>query len=115
MELRCVAGVSLEFYSGMGGGLRKSKSGASFRVEHARAMCGAIMEKTVVRTINEVFYNVVERTLDQVLLYKTKQAWTPMSTAELYSKVVGTARALTSFGVGMGDRVAILSENRPEW
>jgi long-chain acyl-CoA synthetase len=72
------------------------------------------MEKNV-RTINDVFYAVVERQLDQVLLYKTKDTWTPMSTAQLYSAVVNTARSLTRFGVGPGDRVAILSENRPEW
>ena len=39
----------------------------------------------------------------------------PVSSAELYRGVVGVARALESWGVGKGDRVAILSENRPEW
>jgi long-chain acyl-CoA synthetase len=41
--------------------------------------------------------------------------WVPISSTEIYRSVVGVARALESWGVGKGDRVAILSENRPEW
>ncbi len=37
------------------------------------------------------------------------------SSRELYRDVVGVARALQSWGIREGDRVAILSENRPEW
>lgn len=72
------------------------------------------MEKNV-KTINDVFYTIVEHNLDRVLMYKTNHAWKPMSAAELYRNVVGVARALSAFGVEAGDRVAILSENRPEW
>ena len=35
--------------------------------------------------------------------------------AQIYSSTVGVARALAIWGIGQGDRVAILSENRPEW
>ena len=41
--------------------------------------------------------------------------WVPISSSELYRNVVGLARAFESWGIGKGDRVAILSENRPEW
>jgi len=66
-------------------------------------------------TINDVFYSVVERDLDRVMLYKQTVKWIPVSSRELYRNVIGTARTLTQWGIGKGDRVAILSENRPEW
>jgi long-chain acyl-CoA synthetase len=67
------------------------------------------------RTLNELFYAVVERNLDQVMLFKRKVNWNPISSRDLYRYVLGTARALRSWGIVAGDRVAILSENRPEW
>ena len=68
-----------------------------------------------IRTINEVFYSVVERNLDRVLTIRRHGKWISISSRELYRDVVGVARALRSWGIGEGDRVAILSENRPEW
>jgi long-chain acyl-CoA synthetase len=68
-----------------------------------------------VRTINELFYSVVERNLDRVMLFKRKLSWHGISSAELYRNVVGVAKALEGWGIGKCDRVAILSENRPEW
>ena len=67
------------------------------------------------RTINDIFFSVVERDHERVMLYKQGQEWLPISARELYRKVVGTARALDAWGIGHGDHVAILSENRPEW
>lgn len=49
------------------------------------------------------------------MLQKRASGWLPISSAEIYRGVVGVARALESWGVRKGDRVAILSENRPEW
>lgn len=68
-----------------------------------------------IRTINEVFYAVVERNLQCAILFKRKIKWLPISSQELYRDVVGTSRTLASWGIAKGDRVAILSENRPEW
>ncbi|MFB3916521.1 MAG: long-chain fatty acid--CoA ligase [Terriglobales bacterium] len=68
-----------------------------------------------IRTINEVFYAVVERNLDHAILFKRKIKWIPISSQELYRDVVGTARTLESWGVSKGERIGILSENRPEW
>jgi long-chain acyl-CoA synthetase len=67
------------------------------------------------KTINDVFCSVVERNHDRVMLYKQAVKWIPVSSRELYRDVIGTARTLASWGIGWGDRVAILSENRPEW
>ncbi|HYG99293.1 MAG TPA: long-chain fatty acid--CoA ligase [Terriglobales bacterium] len=67
------------------------------------------------QTINEVFYEVVERNLPRATVFKRTVTWTAASSRELYRNVVGVAKSLRSWGIGPGDRVAILSENRPEW
>jgi long-chain acyl-CoA synthetase len=66
-------------------------------------------------TINQVFYAAIERNLDRQMLFKQTIQWISISASELYRDVAGTARSLTAWGIGKGDRVAILSENRPEW
>jgi long-chain acyl-CoA synthetase len=68
-----------------------------------------------IHTVNEVFFEFVKRDLDRAMLYKKGVTWTPISSREVYRNVVGVARALQSWSIGKGDRVAILSENRPEW
>jgi long-chain acyl-CoA synthetase len=68
-----------------------------------------------VKTINEVFYSVVERHQDRAMLYKQTVKWIPIASRELYRDAVGVANSLRQWGIGKGDRVAILSENRPEW
>ncbi|HYA24047.1 MAG TPA: long-chain fatty acid--CoA ligase [Terriglobales bacterium] len=67
------------------------------------------------RTINDIFFSLVERDLDRVMLYKQGSQWLPISSRQLYQHVIGIARSLRASGIGPGDRVAILSENRPEW
>jgi long-chain acyl-CoA synthetase len=66
-------------------------------------------------TLNDVFFAAIERNLDRVMLYRDAGKWLPISSSDLLRNVVGTARALQEFGIHRGDRVAILSENRPEW
>ena len=67
------------------------------------------------RTLNEIFFNVVERDVPRLMLWKRAEEWVPVSTAELYAQVAATANALRAQGIGRGDRVAILSETRREW
>ena len=66
-------------------------------------------------TLNDIFFTVVERPLDRVMLYRENGQWLPVSSRDLRANVAATARALHDWGVRKGDRVAILSENRPEW
>ncbi len=66
-------------------------------------------------TLNDIFFAAVERNLDRVMLYREGGQWRPISSADLRRNVAGTALALQEWGIRKGDRVAILSENRPEW
>ena len=49
------------------------------------------------------------------LLYKKEGAWRAISSAEFRRAVEELSLGLRALGVEAGDRVAILSENRPEW
>jgi long-chain acyl-CoA synthetase len=73
------------------------------------------VESRLAQTVNEVFLSVVNRDLGRVLMYRSLDSWVSISSRELYQHVVGVARVLQNWGIQSGDRVAILSENRPEW
>ena len=66
-------------------------------------------------TVNDVFFTIVESQSSRVMLHRQAINWVPISSQELYRNVVGIARQLEVWGIRKGDRVAILSENRPEW
>ncbi len=67
------------------------------------------------QTLNDILLAICKNRRDRVMLQKRALGWVPISSTEIYRGVVGLSRALESWGVGKGDRVAILSENRPEW
>jgi len=67
------------------------------------------------QTLNDILLAVCNSRRERVMLQKQALGWVPISSTEIYRGVVGVARALESWGIGKGDRVAILSENRPEW
>lgn len=66
-------------------------------------------------TLNDIFFAAVERNLDRMMLYRDAGKWLPVSSREFGMAVVRTARTLHAWGIRPGDRVALLSENRPEW
>lgn len=67
------------------------------------------------RTLNDIFFAIVERGQERLMLVREDTRWTSISTREFYKNVTGMARALRRWGLNEGDRLAILSENRPEW
>jgi long-chain acyl-CoA synthetase len=68
-----------------------------------------------IATLNDIFFAAVERNLDRIMLYRDDGQWLPVTAGEFGRGVARTAHALHAWGVRAGDRIAILSENRPEW
>jgi long-chain acyl-CoA synthetase len=67
------------------------------------------------RTLVDIFRNLSSYQKPDLLLHKKDGAWRPTSTKEFTERVQALAAALEGLGVKTGDRVALLSENRPEW
>ena len=67
------------------------------------------------RTLVDIFRNLERTPKPDLLLAKKSGAWTPISTAQFMDIVKAVSCALETLGVGQGGRVALLSENRPEW
>jgi len=67
-------------------------------------------------TLVDVF-ELVERRYKRsdTLNYKKGDVWVPISSDEMMARVRHIAGGLYSIGIRAGDRVAILSESRPEW
>ncbi|MCX6759944.1 MAG: long-chain fatty acid--CoA ligase [Candidatus Nealsonbacteria bacterium] len=67
-------------------------------------------------TIVEIFFQTADKFANKPsLLYKKDGIYFPITYKELAEKVKIFASALEKFGVIKGEKVAILSENRPEW
>ncbi|HEX8894138.1 MAG TPA: long-chain fatty acid--CoA ligase [Terriglobales bacterium] len=68
-----------------------------------------------INTLNDVYFAVVGRDLDRVMMVRREGVWAPVSAAQLRRWVLSMARQLQAWGINKGDRVVVLSENRPEW
>ena len=67
------------------------------------------------QTIAELFYETLKFDLPDAFAAKVGGAYRPISHRDLRDRVERLALALRARGLGLGDRLAILSENRPEW
>jgi long-chain acyl-CoA synthetase len=68
-----------------------------------------------IATLNDIFFAAVERNFDRMMMHREAGQWVSIASSEFGQRVARTARALQDWGIGRGDRVALLSENRPEW
>jgi long-chain acyl-CoA synthetase len=65
--------------------------------------------------LNDIFFAVVARETPRLMMKKVSGAWVNISSQQFRREVMAIAGSLKSWGVSRGDRIAILSENRPEW
>jgi long-chain acyl-CoA synthetase len=68
-----------------------------------------------VRTLCDVFLGAAATGKADFLISKVGGAWRPISAKDFGFTVRALSLGLNTLGIQPGDRVAILSENRPEW
>lgn len=67
-------------------------------------------------TLNELFFNSIQKfDRPDALQFNQNGKYKGVSHREVAARVQRTALGLGTLGIAKGDRVAILSENRPEW
>ena len=67
-------------------------------------------------TLTRLFFDAVERfNKPDALQFKSNGQWLSISHADVVERVRHVSLGLRALGFAEGDRVAILSENRPEW
>jgi long-chain acyl-CoA synthetase len=67
------------------------------------------------RTLCDIFLAAAACGKSDLLLVKAGGQWRPISAADFGFTVKALSLGLNSLGIQPGDRIAILSENRPEW
>ena len=67
------------------------------------------------KTLVEVFRHAVASGRPDLCLQKTGGTWTSISARDFGERTRNLSLALGQHGVSRGDRVALLSDNRPEW
>ena len=68
------------------------------------------------KTLNELFNSAVDRYREsEFLRFKAAGEWRSLTFGEVARRVRELALGLKALGIERGDRVAIWSENRPEW
>ncbi|MCI0566931.1 MAG: long-chain fatty acid--CoA ligase [Acidobacteria bacterium] len=69
-----------------------------------------------IRTLCDIVSGLEQQPVKQDFLrYKSKGEWRNISTADFVSTVRALSLGLEALGIKSGERVALLSENRPEW
>jgi len=70
---------------------------------------------TEIRTLCDIFLSAAASGKPDLLISKVGGAWMPISAKDFGYTVRALSLGLNALGVQPGDRVALLSENRPEW
>ncbi|MBC7953608.1 MAG: long-chain fatty acid--CoA ligase [Rhodospirillaceae bacterium] len=75
-----------------------------------------VIDTSACKSITAMFLQQAERRGDRPFLWaKRNGAWTGQSWAEVKADVLALGAGLRALGLKPGDRVMIVSENRPEW
>jgi len=67
------------------------------------------------KTVLDLYRREVETTRDQHYFHYTLEGHATLSTEEFFARTASLAVGLEKLGVGRGDRVMLLTDNRPEW
>ena len=67
------------------------------------------------KTILDLYRNELESQREKHYYHYTPDGHTTLSTQEFFARTAGLACGLEKLGVGRGDRVMLLTDNRPEW
>ena len=69
------------------------------------------------RTLNELLFGALDRFAGMPVAMRAKRegVWVELSWSDLAERIQDLSLGLLELGIVPGDRVAILSENRPEW
>ncbi|MEP6573555.1 MAG: AMP-binding protein, partial [Gemmatimonadota bacterium] len=72
---------------------------------------------TAPRTLNELVLGGFEEhaASPHTMRVKRAGAWVSLSNREVFERTEGLFAGLRELGIAAGERLAILSENRPEW
>src|SRR5436309_3762756 len=68
-----------------------------------------------INTLADIFFASIAHDVERHVIFKRGSEWQVISSRQLYGYVATLARVLKQWGIHKDDRVAILSENRPEW
>lgn len=70
----------------------------------------------MVETLSQIFFNTIKSYIkDDFMLYKKEGRYVPISTQEFADRVKHFSLGMKDLDLGAGDKMIILSENRPEW
>jgi len=75
-------------------------------------LVGALPQDTLVKVVDARVHKFGDRA---VMKHKVGEEWREVSWRRLGDSYSAVARGLLQLGLGRGDSIAILSENRPEW
>src|SRR4030081_22121 len=68
-------------------------------------------------TLNQLFFTTVDRHAGLAAAFRSKVggAWVPITHRQALERVQAISLGMRELGIKPGDKVAIISENRPEW
>ncbi len=67
------------------------------------------------RTVLDFYRNDVHAPRRDHYIMHTPEGSRSLSTEEFFSRTAALAESLSELGIGLGDRVVLMSDNRPEW